>query len=105
MKPSSRKGQFLARKPKKPTKVPSRKKAGRDVSLGYSPRAKNFSAPKRRPMDFCSVHDVLLQEALTAPMDKPEFFMFTVTFHAQRVATGVVVDGLHVSRRLVRQGS
>lgn len=101
MKPSRRKGQFLARKPKKPTKVPSRKKAGRDVSLGYSPRAKKF----RRAMDFCSVHDVLLQEALKAPMGKPELFMFTVTFSAQRIATGVVVDGLHVSRRLIRSGS
>ena len=53
----------------------------------------------KKPNDFCTVHDVLLKEALRVPKGPRQHLEFTVKFYVRRLKCGVLVEDLSVSRR------
>jgi hypothetical protein len=53
---------------------------------------------RKKPLDFCSVHDTLLRQALNAPTEELRAYEFRVRFQAQRLKDGVIVKAISIDR-------
>jgi hypothetical protein len=53
---------------------------------------------RKKPLDFCSVHDALLRQALNAPREEMRPYEFRVRFQAQRLKDGVIVQAITIER-------
>lgn len=51
---------------------------------------------RKKPLDFCSIHDALLRQALKAPRGYRARYEFHITFQARRVKAGVLVTNLTI---------